>query len=55
MPRRIRVPDRIVVDIRVPVPGLHTLRLERHDGVRLDESAQRAVVISTQLLNLTLS
>jgi hypothetical protein len=44
MPRRVVIPDRIVIDIREPVPGLHALRLERHHRIWLDKSAQQAVV-----------
>jgi hypothetical protein len=40
----IRIPHRIVVDVSIPVPGLHALGLERHHRVRLNEAPQRAVV-----------
>jgi hypothetical protein len=45
MPRRIRIPERIIKHIRIPV---ETLRIGRagHNRIRLDEAAQGAVVVA---------
>ena len=50
MPRRVRIPDRIIVGICEPVPGLHPLRLERYHRIRLDESAQSTVVPASPII-----
>jgi len=44
MPRRVIVPDRIIIHIRVPIPRLRALRLCRDNGVGRKESPQRAIV-----------
>jgi hypothetical protein len=43
VPRRIRIPDRIIIHIRVPIPGLRTLRPGRDNGVGRSEPANRRV------------
>ena len=45
MPTRIRIPERIIEHIRIPV---ETLRIGRagHKRIRLDEAPQRGVVIA---------
>jgi len=43
MPRRIRVPDRVIIHIRIPIPRLRALRLCRNNGVGRSESANRRV------------
>ena len=45
MPARIRVSQRIVQDIAVPVQAAGIPRL-RHNRIRLREPAQRSVVVS---------
>jgi hypothetical protein len=44
MPCRIILPDWIIVNVCIPVPGLHALRLDRHDGIGLKPASQQAVV-----------
>jgi len=44
MSRRVVIPDRIIIHIRVPIPRLCTLRPGRDNGIRRNESSQRAVV-----------
>lgn len=44
MPRRIRIADGIIIDKRVPIPGLRPLRGGGDDRVGLEEASQRAVV-----------
>ena len=44
MPTRIRIPERIVVNVGIPVPGLDALGLQGDDGVRLGEAAKIRVV-----------
>ena len=43
MPRRIRIPDRVIIDERVPIPGLRALRGGGDDGVGGGETSQRGV------------
>jgi hypothetical protein len=43
MPGRIRIPDRIIIDKRIPVPRLRALTPGRHNRVGLREAAQRGV------------
>ena len=44
MPARIRIPDGIIVDKRVPIPGLRPLRGGGDDRVGREEASQRAVI-----------
>ena len=39
----IRIPDRIIVDVRIPIPGLRALCPGRDDGIRLGESPNRRI------------
>jgi hypothetical protein len=39
MPARVRILKRIVVHIRIPVPGLGALGLQGDDAVRLGEAS----------------
>ena len=43
MPRRVRIPDRVIIHVRVPIPGLRALRPRGDDGIGLCESAQRRI------------
>ena len=43
MPRRIRIPDRVIVHERVPIPGLRPLRGHGDDRIGLGEPAERGV------------
>ncbi len=43
MPRRIRIADGIIIDKRVPIPGLRPLRGGGDDGVGRHEPSQRRV------------
>jgi len=43
MPCRIRVPDRIIIHIRVPIPRLRALRSSGDNGVGRSEPANRRV------------
>ena len=51
MPTRIRILERIIEGIRIPV---ETLRIGRagDNRIRLDEAAQRAVVVTCIVENL---
>ena len=44
MPTRIRILERIIVNVRIPIPGLGALALLRDDGIRLGEASQGGVV-----------
>jgi hypothetical protein len=41
MPRRIRIPDGIIIDERVPIPGLRALRGGGDEGVGREEPSQQ--------------
>ena len=43
MPRRIRIPDGIIIDKRVPIPGLRPLRGSGDDRIGRHETSQRGV------------
>ena len=43
MSRRIRIPDGVIIDKRVPIPGLRPLRPGRANGVGGGETSQRGV------------
>ena len=53
-PTRVRVPQRVVVHVRIPVEALRLPRL-RHNRIRLDEAGEDWVVVAgvvvVQLLN----
>lgn len=44
MPTGIAIPQRVVIDIRIPVPGLRALTLLGDDTVRLGEAPQGGVI-----------
>jgi hypothetical protein len=47
MPAGVRIPERIVVNVRIPVPGLGALALQGDDGIRLGEASQLGSLILT--------
>ena len=40
---RVVIPDRVIIDKRVPIPGLRALRGRGDDAVRREETSQRGV------------
>jgi len=50
MPRRIRVPQRVVQHVRVAVQRLRVCRV-RHKRIRADEAAQRRVVVARAIVH----